>query len=208
MAISETSICNMALARIGANRITSLTDGSPQSIICTLHYEQTRDALLRSHCWRFARARQTLSQNVSDPEFEWTYQYDLPNDFLAMISVYTDSDQPDKSTVDSYALEGKMLMTEDSTCEIRYIKQVKDPTQFDPLFVEVLVLQLAMKFVVALAQDSNARQDIGQELLILMRKVRAMDRQETNTIGRSDRPTWIDSRLTNDGRIPTKLGGA
>jgi hypothetical protein len=48
--------------------------------------------------------------------------------------------------------------------EIRYIRQVTDPTVFDPLFVEVLVLQLALKLVMPLSQDKVLRREIYTEL--------------------------------------------
>ena len=60
MAISETSICNMALGRLGSKRINDFDDTDESSlpiVQCRLHYEQTRDALIRSHWWRFARGR-------------------------------------------------------------------------------------------------------------------------------------------------------
>ncbi len=56
--ISETSLCNMSLGKLGALRIDNVdTDTSLQAIQCRLHYEQTRDALIRSHWWRFASTR-------------------------------------------------------------------------------------------------------------------------------------------------------
>ncbi len=56
--ITETTICNMSLGKLGATRINNVeTDESLQAIQCRLHYEQTRDALERSHSWRFARDR-------------------------------------------------------------------------------------------------------------------------------------------------------
>jgi len=40
-----------------------------------------------------------------------------------------------------------------------------------------------------------------------MKKVRAMDRQEQNRLGREDQGTWLDSRYAKyGGRILSKLG--
>jgi len=195
MALSETEICNLALARIGAKRLNDLdTDSSVPAIHCRTHYEPTRDALLRSHWWRFASARAELSEDVDAPDFEWDNQFSLPNDFLAMKSVYENrfSDE----NLSSYALEGKKLLTNEDTCEIRYIKKVTDVTQFDPLFVEVLALQLAIKMVMPLSQDKKMLQLLHQELAMIMPSVKALDRQETNTIGQYELETWNDARYT------------
>jgi len=53
-ATADVAICNIALGRIGASTIAALGEGSAESIQCDLYYAPTRDALLRSHAWRFA----------------------------------------------------------------------------------------------------------------------------------------------------------
>ena len=197
MALSETKICNVTLARIGTNRINNIdTDTSPEAIQCRTHYEMTRDALIRFHWWRFASGRKTLSQDATDPTGdEWDNQFILPNDFLAMKSIYENrfSDENYRS----YALEGQKLLTNESTMEIRYIKKVTDVTEFDPLFVEVLVLQLALKLIPALAKtDTKLKESIKDDLKFLMPAVRALDSQETNTVGKYELETWNDARYT------------
>jgi hypothetical protein len=153
----------------------------------------TRDSLIRSHWWRFASARATLAQDATDPDFEWDNQFILPNDFLRMKSIYEGrfSDE----NLRTYAIEGKRLLTNDTTMEIRYIKKVTDVTEFDPLFVELLVLLLARKMLKPLAGgDAKLTQEIKDDIKDLMPQVRALDRQETNTIGKYELETWNDAR--------------
>lgn len=210
MALSTTKICNMSLGRIGAKRINDFddaTDTKPEAIQCRLHYEQTRDALVRSHHWRFASARVALSQDTDDPDFEWGNQFILPNDFMQLKSIY------DATLVDntrrSFAIEGQRLLTNDNTMQIRYIKKVTDVTEFDPLFVEVLILQLALKLVAGLARtDPKLKAEIKDDLKLLMPKVRALDRQEARGKGRANQFTWSDVRVTRGGRIDSRLGSA
>lgn len=207
MALSETKIANAALAKIGSKRLNDLdTDSSPQAIHCRTHYEMTRDSLLRSHFWRFASARETLSQDTTDPKFEWDNQFILPDDFMRLKSIYEDGTHP-KNTRHTFAIEGQRLLTDESSCEIRYIKKVIDVTEFDPLFVELLVLLLAKKLVGPLAGASpKLVQEIKDDIKNLMPSVRALDRQETTNIGRADRFTWVDVRQTRGGRIDSRLG--
>ena len=191
--LTETRICNMALGRLGALRIDDVeNDSSLQTIQCRLHYEQTRDALLRSHKWRFASAREELD-TTDTPDFEWDYAFALPDDFLAMRSIYEDrfSDE----NLRTYALEGLLLLTNESSMEIRYIKKVTDVTKFDPLFVNVLTLLLADVLIGPLAGgDARIQKKIDTALDKLMPAVRALDRQETNTIGKGELETWNDAR--------------
>ncbi len=196
MAESDTRICNQALTGIGATEIVNLadtTDETPQAKSCRIHYEPTRDALLRSHKWRFASARATLSQDDTDPDFEWDNQFILPTDFMAMKSIYEGrfSDE----NIRSYALEGRRLLTNESSMEIRYIKKVTDASLFDSLFIEIFVLKLKKKLIGPLAGANPALlKEIESDIKETMHAVRAMDRQETNTIGTGELETWNDAR--------------
>ena len=193
---NKTDICNLALGRMGEKTVTTteITDNS--GVIaphCNRNYEQTRDALLRSLDWRFASDRAELEE-ADTPDFEWDYAFDLPDDFLAMKSIYDDN-EPNHVYGNHYELEGKLLLTNEDACEIKYIKQVEDVTLFDPLFVEVLVLSLALKLVMPLSQDRELYAEIKDELYKqVMPKVRTLDKQETSTEGRAGKLTWNESR--------------
>ena len=214
---SETSICNMALARIGAKRINDIEDASDdkvEAIQCRLHYSQTRDALIRSHYWRMARARKTLSANAdytSDGEYD--YAYDLPVDFLRMKKSYEGLTPGSEIQAYTYSLEGKQLLSNETPMKIQYIKRVTDPPSFDPLFVEVFVLTLAIKMTMPLAGAGKKAIIMRNELNLelngrggLMSKVRLIDKQETNTQGRVDTYTWNDAMTANASGDPTRLG--
>lgn len=206
MAYSETNLCNMALARLGAKRITDYAaDTSVEAIQCRTHYEQARDSLLRAFAWRFATARATLSEDTSAPAFGFEHQYILPTDFFRLISVYEDYVRPDDVTDDSFAIEGNLILSDDTTMKIKYIRKVTEPSEFDPLFAEVLVLSLALSMVMPLSQDKTLRREIQDELRELLSRVRVIDRQETNTIGSVERGSWAASRQ-GDTRIDSQMG--
>ena len=209
MSISETSICNMTLGRIGAQRINDLGDNSDtqiEAIHCRLHYEQTRNELQRSHWWRINKARAVLSLDTETPAFEWAYQHFLPNDFLRMRIKYAANTTPDNGTLNSYSLEGKLLLSNDQGVKIKYSKLVTDVTEFDPLFVKVFVLELASKLVVPLSISAEMKESIDKELERVAPKVRALDREEGDTIRRAERSTWNDARYSLAGRIDSQLG--
>ncbi len=207
MSISNTSICNMALGKIGAKRINDFDDTSEDSTVaiqCRLHFEQTRDSLIRFHSWRFARARKTLSQDTVTPDFEWNFQYFLPNDFMLMRSIF--EDKFSDSNFQNYALEDDLLLTNDEEMEIRYVKKVTDPAKFDPLFVEVLILQLALKLIGPLAGGAaRLQKTLQEELKAIMPSVLAIDGQETNTAGRAESSTWNDARFGNTTGFPMRF---
>ena len=184
--ITETAICNIGLGKLGSKRINDVeTDTSLEAILCRLHYEQTRDALLRSISWRFARARAELTQDSTDPDFEWDNQFVLPDDFLRFRSIYEESGTTSKSR--RHALEGQRLLTNLSEVSLRYIKNVTDPTEFDPLFVEVFTWLLADKMIGPLAGgDARIQKKIDVVLDKLIPKAKAVNIDETDVGGRSD----------------------
>ena len=213
-------IDNMALNRVGAKVITAaqlLANTEPRAIYCNLHYDQTRLSLLRSHWWRFAKARAELVA-ADAVDFEWSNAFTLPDDFLREKSVYEDNATIHKNTMFSYELEGNLLLTNESECNLRYIKNEETIANFDALFVEVFVLLLGLKIVVPIAGTGSAGRaiavDIKEELYGsrgrpgLMARVRALDRQEGERIGRAERVLWNNSRSANRGRIDSQLGSA
>lgn len=197
---SSTSISNMALARFGAKRITDFgdsTDTKPEAVYCRLFYTQTAKALMRSHLWRFARHRVQLSQDTEDPAFEYTYAYTLPNDFLRHILLWDGSDLPGGRVYTSYDIEGDRVLIDESTVYLKYIRWMESPASWDPLYIEVMVLQLAKKLCMPLSQDVEIKADLDRDLEPLMRKVRALDRQEAEHWGRDELKVWLDSRYSD-----------
>ena len=57
---AEVDLCNQSLGKIGGSQFTFGDITSEQSVQCLLHFEQTRNALLRSFTWPFAKIRLSL----------------------------------------------------------------------------------------------------------------------------------------------------
>ena len=203
MAESGTSVCNQALARVGSKRINDLDDASDtkvEAIYCRLFFDQTRRALLKDHYWPFAKDRVALSRDTewdvdADDDFQYTYAYHLPSDFIRVVLHWNSSNHPDGRTAYSYELEGKRLLTSEGSVFLKYIKNVTDVGAWDALFIEMMVLLLASKLVIPLSQELEIKKGIDEELVFKLRKVRAMDRQEEQVIGRSEQRTWNDARV-------------
>ncbi len=194
MALSDTQICNMALARIGAKRINNLAEESIPAIQCRIHYEPTRDAVLRSAWWVFASDRATLSQDAEeDPPFEWDNQFILPTDYLRFKSVQEDDSYSDR--IKRHDIEGDRYLTNFSTVNLRYIKRVEDETKFDPLFVDAFVLLLAKKLASPLSGANTKLQELlGKEFDVAISKARVVNNQEADATGRNELGTWNDAR--------------
>lgn len=217
MAVSNTSICNMALSRIGAKRINDFdddTDTKNEAIHCRLHFEQTRDALQRSHFWVFNKKRETLSQDTTDPAFEFGNQFLLPSDFLRYRRKYDAGAGSTEISVYSFSLEtnadgNRILLTDEDSVSLVYSARVTDPAKFDPLFIDVLVLKLALKLLTPLAgSDKVIRKELTDELFVVMGRVRALDRNEGVGTRQNDQYTWNDARLQSSLRNRPTVAGS
>jgi hypothetical protein len=135
-------------------------------------------------------------QDTTDPDFEYDSQFILPDDFSRLKSVFGDNSSPTGNLKLSFAIEGQRLLTNETVINLRYIKKVTDPTEFDELFIEVFILKLALKLVSLAGANPKITETLGAELKLVMPQVRALDRQETNTIGRLNRRPWVESRFS------------
>jgi hypothetical protein len=199
MAESTTSICNQSLARLGGRRIANYddaTDTKLEAVYCRLFFEQEAKALIKDHYWPFAKKRVQLSETTA-PAWQWDHAFLLPNDYLRTIMVYDGSDNPQGRTHYSYEIEGNLLLTNETAVYLKYLRWVPDVGSWDPLFTEVFVSTLAKKLVIPLSQDTKIKADIDRDLFPLLRQVRAMDRQENESIGRADLKPWADARFTD-----------
>jgi hypothetical protein len=186
--LSETSICCMALSKIGSARITDIySDTSVQAIQCQTHYDQTRDALLRSFEWSFAIKQAELSEDSSTPTFGYDHQFLLPADFIRVTLNWDDGAEY------NYDIQGLLLLTDESEINLEYVAQITDTTTFDALFVEVLILQLALKFLHPLAGTKalDLKQGLLVELKDAMKIAKTVCRTEKKIAGRS---SWNEAR--------------
>jgi len=167
MAMSAIIICNLALNRVGEEQITALTDDSKPARQCNLIYAPARDALLRAYPWNFAMARSELAQLATTPDFEFDYEYQLPNDCLRVWTLYDDAGD--------YVIEGRKLLTNDDEVYLKYIKKETDPTKFDAAFVTALYLRMAVQLAEVLASDTAMQKEIKDEYMFAIREAYRLD---------------------------------
>lgn len=152
---SVVEICNRALQKLGAARITSLTQDSVEARACNACYEVLRDAELRAHTWSFAITRATLAADAFAPDWGRTNAFQLPTDFLRVADDYPE----DLDTHKDWLIEGRQIVTDDGDpIYLRYVKKVTDPNEMDPLFRELLSTKMAEEMCEALTQ-SNVKKD-------------------------------------------------
>jgi hypothetical protein len=124
------------------------------------------------------------------PEFGFDYQFLLPADFIRFRKNYSGSRR---------TIEGNRLLSNDDSGQVLYVKKITDTTLFDPLFVEILTLRLALKFVNVIAgtKSSEMLQNLKQDLQVATATARSVCGSEENDTGKSN---WNNARF-GDGIV-------
>jgi hypothetical protein len=147
---SVVGICNRALQKLGAARITSITEDSRNARSCNNAYAAVRDAELRAHTWTFAIKRAQLAADATAPLFDYTNQFSFPSDCLRVLS-------PADANLD-WTIEGRKILTDGAApLDVRYVYRVTDPNLFDAVFIEALAARLADELCEEITQ-SNSKQ--------------------------------------------------
>lgn len=192
MAISDVDVCNRALQKLGAKRITSLTENSPNARDCNAAYEILRDAELRKHPWSFARKRASLAADGTDPAFGYDKRYALPTDFLRLTE---ENSNELRTQYPDLQIEGRYILTDnDAPLQVVYIATVSDPNEFDALFVEALASKIAYELCEKITQSNTKKAAAGADYRDAIREAK-----RTNAIERPSleppEDTWVTARI-------------
>ncbi|MBA1364044.1 hypothetical protein [Burkholderia gladioli] len=169
---SIVSICNRALTKLGANRITSLDDNVKGARVMSSMYDSVRRAEIRSHRWSFALARTSLPALSAAPAWGFKLQYQLPADFLRLDQLemifawFGDLYRWSSANFDTalYAVEGGKILTNlPAPLNVRYARDINDPNLFDATFEESLACKLAIEACEDLTQSSTKKGDVKAE---------------------------------------------
>ena len=185
---TDVELCNIALYRVGAEKITALSDSNKRAKICNDIYAFERDLLLREHPWNFATKRVALVITGATPVFGFTQEFTLPADYIRIID-------HEYSSYDTfhYRIEGGLLLCDESTIKIEYIYKVTDTSTFDEKFTEVLALRIASRLAYALVNSNTLQERIFNEAERGLSMARLFDAQEggSRQLMKSD---WTNSR--------------
>ena len=157
---SEVSIVNTALQLIKhSKQITSLTSGTKEANAAELIYDEMRDFCLDLHHWNFATRRVKLAQLAEDeaPAFEWDHAYQLPADFIRVISIHEHDHGEDQIP---YRIEGFRIVTDADDVYLRYVARIEDPNKMPPTFRRALSKLIAAQLATALSSSVSLSKEL------------------------------------------------
>lgn len=190
MAVSEVSICNLGLQKLGQARIVSLTEDSTAARECNACYETLRDKELRAYKWNFAKKRATLAASSVTPDHDYDYAFPLPTDCLRLLP-------PSRNgldwSIESHENQTCILTNDGDSLEIEYVARITDPTRFDFLFTEMLACKIGWQLCEKLTQSNSKKAEISNEYTALKREAKQVNAFE-NVSEEAPEDPWLAAR--------------
>lgn len=188
---SQVGICNSALIKIGADRISSIDEDKREAILLKAVWDQCRDKVLRSHKWNFATKRVSLVPNSTTPDWGYDYQYDLPTGTLRFIA----SDPDDIEYVIESDADGnaRVLRTDESSLDVLLLFSQNNMEAWDTCAAEALAWTLAESVAYALTQSLVLVDFCGKKAGQVTSEARSIDGTE-GIVPVLEATDWIDAR--------------
>ncbi len=174
MALTKFDICSQALIKCGAETITSFTDGTHESNVCSVMYDTTKKSLLYYTFWNFAIKKVQLNKlNETPTDAKFLYAHSLVGNVIRIRSVFNEFGQADYG----YKKEGLKIFSNNNNVFLEYVDNV-DETNMPSFFVEALVAKLATEINEAITGSGTLTTRLAQDFQQKLRAARIADGQE------------------------------
>lgn len=184
---SFVEITSNALRLLGDDPITSLSDDSERARLVNALYEEVRDEVTRAAMWNCAKDRQILASLATTPAFGWSFYHQLPSDCLRVVDVLSGDIRVE------HELEGRKLMTDESTVNLIFLKKITDPNDMDSLFIGAYTAKLAAELAEPVTGSRSLAEQMWQLYERKVREARTIDSQE-GTVSNLDIQQLVDAR--------------
>lgn len=170
---SDIDICARALVMVGANPISSFSDGTTEALIASNTYEDTIRSDLTMSRWRFAAGQKQLSRLANAPLGRFDAAYQVPSDAL-VINAVTINDN--LLLYDRYE---DMLYCNASSSDtlIADYTYRADESNWPPYFTLVAQYHMAAIFSAAVARNDAMQQMFMQQYGAQLRIAKSLDSQ-------------------------------
>lgn len=195
MAASSVVFVNEALGVIGVDEIVTLADTSKAAKVANRHYDNSRRASLRAHPWNFAQSRVTLialtnQAGTVGPVFdgaEGFTNYFLMPDGSATYTTSQGGTAPYclrvlETSLDDleepWRVEGRYIITVESTLSILQVGDITDTTQWDALYERAAMYELATRLAFPLTGNTALVREMQGMYAATLKEARSIDGQE------------------------------
>lgn len=157
MALSDVQICNMALGHVGHTKfIESLSGRSNEASVLNMFYEDARDFTLESYPWPEATKYITLGLVSEDPNDDWDYMYQYPDDCVFARRIVTSLGRTDPNPppfITGYSEDGRVIYTDEENAVLEYTMRLEDAGLFRPTLGQAISWYLGFLIAPGLAKE-------------------------------------------------------
>jgi len=175
---SAIKINSNALILLGHTPISSFSDVGSGAQVASNLYETSYVDLLSVHRWRFATKKVQLARLTAVPDNDFSYQFQLPTDFIMLIKVNETS---------NFEIYGDKVYCNTTTCNIDYIYRV-DESFLPPWFTKVLEFYLAAQYAIPVTGNTTRADFYNNMYERKLMKAKNSDSSERPNIGIIDSP--------------------
>lgn len=196
----QTDIVNLAAILLGETPVVSIDDNTKVARTMKTIYDVERQNELRAHNWIFSLADIQIPSSATTPVPPYTQSYQLPADCLKLISMGGIRQQLDQINYRNgleklYIIRGRMLYTMMPAPQwINYVKDITNPTLFDPCFVSAFAARLAWTACESLMGSVQKSQKLRDEYNSKIQKALINNAVEQLPDGIAD-GAWVTGRL-------------
>lgn len=142
----------MALVKLGASTITSLTDNTIEANLCNVLYNDIVDFVISEGAWSTTIFRATLAATTNTPTFGFTYEFQLPVDPLCLRVLEINETSPGYYV---YSIEGDKLLAKISTMDIKYQGRLTNSQSFGPYLTKAIVSRVALELSYSITSNAS-----------------------------------------------------
>lgn len=189
--MNQVEICNMALLRLGHDRvIADLEEQSAEAGYLRAFWDTVRKSVLRAHTWNFAIRTVELAALAEESD-EWDYIYTLPVKCLRALEIVNIYSKAPEHRI-PFEIRAKKVYTDQGSAVLKYIEDISDENSFDSEFVDALVYRLAADVAGPLTQDMQRQARMIELYRLQIGEAKAGDAAEAEV---QPSTTYLDARL-------------
>lgn len=164
--LSNTDICNMALAHLAKGRIANINEQTELARQCNIFYDTTKKTLLRAYSWGFSKRVVKLAELSEECPY-WKYLYAYPEKCVCVRKIFETDDVNKCVTAEQATEKWDLFLATDNVlavgCDIKkawmeYTYDVDDVELFSADFVEAFTHMLAFNICLQLTGNTALQQ--------------------------------------------------
>lgn len=153
---SKLDTINLAFNKLNKDSVDDLVNSGVFADSASRAYELLFPSAISSKSWRFATKVQQLSLLIAPPPIDWwTYQLQLPADYLAAVRTYPTM---------NYQIFGNKMYANNNIVILEY-RALPDITDCPVYFIHYLAVLIAAWFADTVAEDDNLAKKLQAEAM-------------------------------------------